>query len=133
MFSHRRRVSLLGLTALVAASASTAYANCASPVNAIEAENCKAGSPKSVWDISGSGDPSIQGFATDISYNVGSTSTSKSIPTRRHTTSTSTGMGYYGGLGARKIATIVLGHVAAVAARLRTDTTGPGLGSRGLR
>ena len=41
--------------------------------NPIVVENQKAGNPSSQWDISGSGDPSIQGFATDISVNKGQT------------------------------------------------------------
>ena len=53
----------LGLT-------SNAYASCSSPGNAIEAENCLPGNPSNQWDIIGAGDLSIQGFATDISYNV---------------------------------------------------------------
>ena len=107
MFSHRRRVSLLGLTALVAASASTAYANCASPVNAIEAENCKAGSPKSVWDVGGNGDLSIQGFATDISYNLGATVQFKINTNASAYTIDIYRLGYYAGAGARKVASIV--------------------------
>src|SRR5256714_1933952 len=39
--------------------------------NRIPCENSKPGNPASEWDISGSGDASIQGFATDISYNHG--------------------------------------------------------------
>ncbi len=46
---------------------------CSAPPNPIVAENCLAGNPASEWDISGVGDPSIQGFATDISVNRGST------------------------------------------------------------
>ena len=46
---------------------------CDSPANPIVAENCLTGTPQSTWDVSGAGDPSIQGFATDISVNVGDT------------------------------------------------------------
>ena len=42
-------------------------------VNAIVAENALPGNPASEWDISGPGDASIQGFATDISVNRGET------------------------------------------------------------
>src|SRR6267378_245471 len=48
-------------------------APCDSPVNTIVAENCLAGNPASEWDVSGAGDSSIQGFATDISVNRGQT------------------------------------------------------------
>ena len=49
-----------------------------SPVHAasgcdIVCENAKPGAPASQWDVSGAGDPSIQGFATDISVNIGNT------------------------------------------------------------
>jgi hypothetical protein len=39
--------------------------------NPIVVENCLPGSPPAEWDISGAGDDSIQGFATDISVNHG--------------------------------------------------------------
>jgi hypothetical protein len=80
---------------------------CTSPANSIVAENCQAGNPSSEWDISGIGDSSIQGFATDISVNRGST-----ISFKIKTDATSYRldiyrMGYYGGNGARKITTIL--------------------------
>ena len=39
--------------------------------NKIVAENCKPGNPRTEWDINADGDPSIQGFATEMSVNVG--------------------------------------------------------------
>ena len=50
---------------------------CASPANKIIAENCKPGNPSTEWDINGAGDPSIQGFPTDISWNIGETASFK--------------------------------------------------------
>ncbi|MCB0018746.1 MAG: hypothetical protein KDE09_13225, partial [Anaerolineales bacterium] len=41
--------------------------------NKIVRENLLPGSPSTEWDINGWGDPSIQGFATDISINLGET------------------------------------------------------------
>ena len=41
--------------------------------NEIVCENLKPGTPSSTWKISGTGDSSIQGFATDISVNRGQT------------------------------------------------------------
>jgi len=41
--------------------------------NAIVLENAIAGNPASEWQISGAGDLTIQGYATDISYNKGET------------------------------------------------------------
>src|SRR5947209_9125067 len=37
----------------------------------IAQENQLAGTPDTVWDISNAGDPSIQGYGTSISVNVG--------------------------------------------------------------
>jgi phosphodiesterase/alkaline phosphatase D-like protein len=64
------------------------------------------GNPPSEWDISGAGDPSIQGFTTDISYNLGET-----VRFKVNTTATAYRldiyrMGYYGGDGALKVATV---------------------------
>lgn len=61
--------------------------------------------PPSEWDISGSGDPSIQGFTTDISANVGETVRFKINSTASYRLDIYR-MGYYGGNGASKIATI---------------------------
>src|SRR4051812_47867106 len=44
---------------------------CATPANAIVAENCKPGNPETDWDTNSWGDLSIQGFATDMSVNHG--------------------------------------------------------------
>lgn len=41
-------------------------------INPIVTENSQPGSPQNEWDVQGSGDPTIQGFATDISVNQGS-------------------------------------------------------------
>jgi len=75
-YGHFRGLLRLASALFVAVSvlilfSAAAHASCTSPANAIEAENCLPGTPQSQWDISGAGDPSIQGFATDISFNVG--------------------------------------------------------------
>src|SRR5215831_6316377 len=46
---------------------------CTSPANPVAAENCLAGTPQSTWDVSGAGDPTLQGFATQMSVNAGET------------------------------------------------------------
>ena len=74
--------------------------------NAIIAENSLAGNPSSEWDINGAGDTSIQGFATDISVNRGGTVSFKIDTTATAYRLDIYRMGYYGGLGARKVATI---------------------------
>ncbi len=94
-------VVLLGLTG-------HAYSQCNSPANAIVAENCLTGNDSSEWDVStgDAGDPTIQGFATDISVNQGGTVFFKiNTPARAYTINIYR-MGYYQGNGARKVATI---------------------------
>src|SRR5262249_56401747 len=58
------------------------------------------------WDISGGDDSTIQGFATNISVNTGET-----VSFKINTDSTNYGidiyrLGYYGGTGGRRIATV---------------------------
>ena len=84
-----------------------ASSRCAAPANAIVAENCLAGSPRSAWDVSGAGDTSIQGFATQMSVNRGA-----SIDFKVQTNAAAWSMdiyrlGWYGGNGARKVARVL--------------------------
>ena len=74
--------------------------------NDIVCENSKAGSPSSVWDISGAGDSTIQGFATDMSVSQGGTVFFKINTNAAAYTITIFRMGYYSGNGARQIATV---------------------------
>jgi hypothetical protein len=87
-------------------TAASASGGCAAPANAIVAENCLTGTPASTWDIVGVGDTGLQGFATDISVNRGST-----ISFKVNTNATAYRldiyrMGYYGGQGARLVTTV---------------------------
>jgi hypothetical protein len=78
---------------------------CTSP-SAIVCENQRPGTPQRVWDVKGSGDPTIQGFATDISVERGETVHFKiDTPARRYHLDVYR-LGYYGGDGARKVATV---------------------------
>jgi hypothetical protein len=102
------RIALLGVlvVALLGGLPSVAAADCANPANPVVAENCQPGSPRSEWDVDGAGSPDIQGFATDISVNRGST-----IQFKVKTPATAYQldiyrMGYYGGKGARFITTV---------------------------
>lgn len=79
---------------------------CAAPANRIVAENCKPGNPSTEWDVNGTGDPTIQGFATDISYNVGETARFKIQTDSARYRVDIYRTGYYGGLGARLITTV---------------------------
>ncbi|HXI28386.1 MAG TPA: N,N-dimethylformamidase beta subunit family domain-containing protein, partial [Vicinamibacterales bacterium] len=74
----------------------------ASPTT-IDAENRKPGATD--WDITSAGDPDIQGFATDISANVGETVHFKITAAQAYTIAVYR-LGYYGGAGARLVDTI---------------------------
>ena len=107
----RSRFAIVALTLAVVASvmaiapaASWADA-CTPPVTSpVACENTKPGAPPSTWEVDGSGDPSIQGFATSmsvdkgepISFKIKSATTSYHIDILR--------LGYYGGNGARVVA-----------------------------
>ena len=74
--------------------------------NPIVIENTLPGSPPSAWDVTGAGDYSIQGFATEISvapgdvisFKVDTPATDYRLDIYR--------VGYYGGSGARHVATV---------------------------
>src|SRR5262245_13691607 len=77
------------------------------PANAIVTENQLPGTPQSTWEVSGSGDSTIQGFATDIGVNHGQTVSFKindSANKPYHIDIYRTG--YYQGNGARLVTTI---------------------------
>ncbi len=74
--------------------------------NPIVVENCKPGSPASEWDVAGAGDPGIQGFATDISVDRGGTIFFKVATDASDYRFDIYRLGYYGGLGARKVASV---------------------------
>jgi hypothetical protein len=75
--------------------------------NDIVCENSKAGNPSSQWDVEGAGDPTIQGFATTISVNQGQTVYFKIDTNAKAYTIDIYRIGYYGGMGARKIASVI--------------------------
>ena len=79
---------------------------CTAPPNPVVAENCLPGNPASEWDVSGAGDPSIQGFATDISVNRGSTVSFKVNTNATNYRFDIYRLGFYNGAGARKVASI---------------------------
>ena len=74
---------------------------CAAPANSIVAENCKQGNPREEWDIYNIGDPQIQGFATEISTNLGDTVQFKVKTHSPRYRIDIYRMGWYGGSGAR--------------------------------
>jgi len=119
---------MIGMLGLVVAlsfaglSATRALAACANPV---ACENALPGDPPDNWEVQGAGDSSIQGFVTSFSTNVGQTvsfkidtpSTSYHIDILR--------LGYYGGDGARLIASNLKPSVALPQTQpaCKTDST----------
>jgi hypothetical protein len=76
-------------------------------VNPIVCENSKPGNPAGEWDVSGAGDLSIQGFATEISVARGETVFFKiSTPAASYRVDIYR-LGYYGGMGARRVVTLL--------------------------
>ena len=76
---------------------------CATPANEIVAENCLEGHPPTEWDINSYGDPSIQGFGTDIAIAQGETIEFKIDTDSDDYRIDIYRMGYYGGMGARRV------------------------------
>ncbi|KAA0271696.1 MAG: DUF4082 domain-containing protein [Acidobacteria bacterium] len=98
-------VTLLAAFGAIAATAEAAP--CDEPVaNEIVCENSKPGSPPSEWDVSGAGSASIQGFATDISVDIGETVDFKVDTDADDYRLDIYRMGYYGGDGARQVASV---------------------------
>jgi phosphodiesterase/alkaline phosphatase D-like protein len=104
---------LLALAATLASTSSSSLVtaqggSCTPPTgNPIQCENWKPGNPASEWEVVGAGDPTIQGFTTDISVDQGQTVTFKvSTPANAYRLDIYR-LGYYAGLGARKVATVM--------------------------
>jgi hypothetical protein len=99
-------------------------ASCDAQANPVACENQLPGNPAGEWDISGSGDSTIQGFATDISVNKGDTVHFKVDTTAPNFQIDIFRLGYYGGNGARKVATIPSTAGLSQANCLTSSTTG---------
>ena len=90
-----------------AAAQADPFAPCVpAAANAIACENSKPGNPSGEWDVAGAGSANIQGFATDISVNRGGTVRFKINTNSNNYRIDIYRLGYYGGLGARKVDTI---------------------------
>ena len=72
--------------------------------NPVIAENCLPGTPQSTWDVSGAGDATLQGFATQMSVNAGETIHFKISTTAAAFHVDIYRIGWYQGDGARLVA-----------------------------
>lgn len=122
-FSHNlRALSLLLVSAVVWSNAAVSRAQTCG--NAIACENALTGNLPTEWDITSSGDSTIQGFATDISVNRGATVAFKITTTAPSYRIDIYRLGYYGGRGARKVASINPSSVRNQPTCLRDPATG---------
>lgn len=93
-------------TAAPTALATPLAAAAAATPNKIALENLKQGNPISEWGLEGDGGGTIQGFATEISTNIGQTVDFKIATDSTHYRIDIYRIGYYGGAGARKVDSI---------------------------
>ena len=113
---------------------------CTPPVtNAVACENTKPGDAPSDWQVNGIGDSTIQGFATQMSVNVGQTVNFKIKTPASSYHIDILRLGYYGGDGARLIQSNIKPSATLPQTQpncTTTSSTGPGrmrqLGGLGL-
>ncbi|WP_427007122.1 DUF4082 domain-containing protein [Pseudarthrobacter sp. H2] len=118
-------VAALLPVAVPAALLPKAYAAdpCSPLLNAVACENSKPGTAPSEWDISGAGDPDIQGFSTEISVNPGQPIDFKVDTNAANYTIAIYRTGWYQGLGARKIADVTPSAFRQSQPQCLTDVT----------
>ncbi|WP_142062050.1 DUF4082 domain-containing protein [Pseudarthrobacter sp. B4EP4b] len=119
-----RRIIRRGVPALILALLASMFSMAADPswlpparaagpcdapvVSKVACENTQPGNPSSEWRVTGAGDSSIQGYATSMSLNVGQTVTFKIKTNASAYRIDIYRLGYYQGLGARKVAANLL-------------------------
>ena len=115
---------VLGASLTIAGGAAAGSGPCGPPVvNPVVCENSLPGDPPSDWEVTGAGDSTIQGFATQMGVDVGQTeyfkidtpSTAYHIDILR--------LGYYGGDGARLIASDIKPSVSLPQSQPACDTS----------
>ena len=100
--------ALAALTLLGASGARSDVALAAEAcANEIACENLRTGNPADEWDVDDAGDPTIVGFATDMSVDQGATVRFKVRTNASAYRIDLYRLGWYGGDGARKVATVI--------------------------
>src|SRR3954469_7573426 len=93
------------VTAIAIAPATSNAAVCTPPVvNQVACENSKPGTDPDTWQIAGAGDLTLQGFSTSMSVDRGQTISFKIKSANAYRVDILR-LGYYGGMGARQVAT----------------------------
>jgi hypothetical protein len=100
-------VAALVSLALLPIASARAEGECATAPNPVVCENALPGDPPADWQVPGVGDPSIQGYATSMSVNVGQTEYFKIKTPASSYHIDILRLGYYGGSGARLIASAI--------------------------
>lgn len=95
-----------GSPALSLSGSTSSGGSCATAVNPIVCENQQPGTPSSQWDVSAGEGTTIQGFADPFSVNVGQSVNFKIQSAAASYQVDIYRMGYYGGDGARLVASI---------------------------
>src|SRR5919202_3145504 len=100
-----RRLAIAGATVVAAlaalgASPARSVAACGNPV---ACENALPGTDPATWEVDGAGDPTIQGYATSMSTNVGGTVSFKIKSATSNYRIDIYRLGWYGGAGARLV------------------------------
>ncbi|MDP8909083.1 MAG: DUF4082 domain-containing protein, partial [Chloroflexota bacterium] len=97
-------LAVAALAVVLFAGSAQAADPCAEPVhNPVACENTKPGTPEASWRVSGTGDPTIQGFSTSISVDRGGTIAFKIKTPAASYRIDILRLGYYGGDGARLV------------------------------
>ncbi|MCR2784988.1 MULTISPECIES: DUF4082 domain-containing protein [unclassified Microbacterium] len=109
------------LVAMQPSPRAEAASPCGADINPVVCENENMGTDPEVWDIEGAGDPTIQGFATDISVNAGSAIDFKIDTDAADYDIDIYRTGWYQGKGARFIQSVEPSLIAPQANECRTD------------
>ncbi|MDA0166930.1 DUF4082 domain-containing protein [Solirubrobacter ginsenosidimutans] len=107
-----RRLALIFAFAVAALAGSPVLSQAAAACgNPISCENEITGTDPSVWEVEGSGDPTIQGFATSMSVNKGENISFKIKSSTQNMRIDIYRLGYYNNMGAR----LMQGNIAPTA------------------
>src|SRR5918911_3526860 len=116
-----RRLAIAGATvaAALAALGATPARSVAACGNPVACENALPGTDPATWEVDGAGDPTIQGYATSMSTNVGGTVSFKIKSATSNYRIDIYRLGWYGGSGGRPLPS------KGAPTRARTPPAGP--------